>query len=107
MAVRARHPCSGCDVELEDCHRTSRGLALEPESDCQPPDPDLFAWSRQHESILSPRSFFREDASTVFCSGPRGDSLHELTQARRGDPRVPRTGATRTSENTPSTHSGE
>src|SRR5215212_10468526 len=71
MAVRARHPCSGCDVELEDCHRTSRGLALEPESDRQPPDPDLFAWSRQHESILPPRSFFREDASMAICPGPR------------------------------------
>src|SRR5215218_6884007 len=59
MAVCARHPGSGCDVELEDCDRTSRGLALQPVSDRNPPDPDLFAWSGQHEYPF-PRSFICE-----------------------------------------------
>jgi hypothetical protein len=37
MAVRARHPISGWDVELEDRDGTSRRLTLEPEADRQPP----------------------------------------------------------------------
>src|SRR5215203_343796 len=72
MAVCARHPGSGCDVELEDCDRTSRRLALQPESDRNPPDPNLFAWSRQHEHPF-PRSFVCEAlcclaAGSWWCS---------------------------------------
>src|SRR5215203_695738 len=62
MAVRARHPGSGRDVELEDRDGTSRRLALEPESDRHPPDPDLFVWHRHHESPFRsqvlPRGYF-------------------------------------------------
>src|SRR5215204_4041273 len=62
MAVRARHPGSGCDVELEDCDGTSRGLALQPEPNRHPPDSDLFVRSRQHEypfcSQVLPRGSF-------------------------------------------------
>src|SRR5215208_619341 len=63
MAVRARHPGSGCDVELEDCDGTSGRLALEPESDRQAPDPDLFAWSREHENPFPSQLLARG----VFC----------------------------------------
>src|SRR5215208_5762597 len=42
MAVGGRHSGCGWDVELEDCHRTSRLLAFEPESHRNLPDPDLF-----------------------------------------------------------------
>src|SRR5215217_8333550 len=55
MAVRARHPGSGCDVELEDCDGTSRGLALQPEPNRHPPDSDLFVRSRQHGSPFRSR----------------------------------------------------
>jgi hypothetical protein len=51
MAVRDGHSGCGWDVELEDCHRTSRRLALQQESDRQLPNPDFFA--RAHSYLLT------------------------------------------------------
>src|SRR5215204_383819 len=49
MAVGGRHSGCGWYVELEDCHRTSRVLALEQESDRCLPDPDFFACAHRYE----------------------------------------------------------